>query len=295
MNRRNCDTFQKLVISLHKFWISKGYTLIIPFDMEVGAGTSHPITYFSAINPNPIRAVYIQPSRRPIDGRYGKNPYRSQFYYQFQVIVKPSPIDIQDLYLESLKSIGIKIFNNDIKFLEDNWENFSLSAVGKGWEIRLNGVEITQFTYFQKIANIDCNPVLCEITYGLERIAMHIQNTDSIQEIVWNKNNFENIKYHEIHYNKEFEQSKYNFEFSNEKFLNYCLYNYIDEAKNLIKNNNKFLYSSYEQLLKAIHTFNLIEAKNKISQFRRKKIILELQSISKKIAKLYFSSIKKRN
>jgi glycyl-tRNA synthetase alpha chain len=277
-------TFQEIILKLQSFWTGKNCTLIQPYDMEVGAGTSHTATFLRALGPEPWKAAYVQPCRRPKDGRYGENPNRLQHYYQFQVALKPSPEDIVDLYLSSLEWLGLNLQENDIRFVEDNWENPTLGAWGLGWEVWLNGMEVTQFTYFQQVGGITCKPITGEITYGLERLAMYIQGVDSIYDIKWDSN----INYGDAFLQNEIEQSSYNFDHSNPDFLLSSFNNYEKEAANLV--GKKLSLPAYEQVLKAAHTFNLLDARGVIGVTERAKYIAKIRNISRDVAKAYLNS-----
>jgi glycyl-tRNA synthetase alpha chain len=277
-------TFQEIILKLQSFWNGKNCTLIQPYDMEVGAGTSHTATFLRALGPEPWKAAYVQPCRRPKDGRYGENPNRLQHYYQFQVALKPSPKDIVDLYLSSLEWLGLNLQENDIRFVEDNWENPTLGAWGLGWEVWLNGMEVTQFTYFQQVGGITCKPITGEITYGLERLAMYIQGVDSIYDIKWDSN----INYGDAFLQNEIEQSSYNFDHSNPDFLLSSFNNYEKEAANLV--GKKLSLPAYEQVLKAAHTFNLLDARGVIGVTERAKYIAKIRNISRHVAKAYLNS-----
>lgn len=277
-------TFQEIILKLQSFWNGKNCTLIQPYDMEVGAGTSHTATFLRALGPEPWKAAYVQPCRRPKDGRYGENPNRLQHYYQFQVALKPSPEDIVDLYLSSLEWLGLNLQENDIRFVEDNWENPTLGAWGLGWEVWLNGMEVTQFTYFQQVGGITCKPITGEITYGLERLAMYIQGVDSIYDIKWDSN----INYGDAFLQNEIEQSSYNFDHSNPDFLLSSFNNYEKEAANLV--GKKLSLPAYEQVLKAAHTFNLLDARGVIGVTERAKYIAKIRNISRHVAKAYLNS-----
>lgn len=277
-------SFQNLILKLQSFWASKGCTLLQPFDMEMGAGTFHPATFLRAIGPEPWKAAYVQPSRRPTDGRYGENPNRLQHYYQFQVVLKPSPKDIQDLYLESLAAIGIDLTQHDVRFVEDNWESPTLGAWGLGWEIWLNGMEVSQFTYFQQIGGLPCSPVSGELTYGLERLAMYLQGVDSVYDLVW----VEGVSYGDVFHQNEVEQSKYNFEIADTAVL----FKQFDEAEAM---NGKLIeealpYPAYEQVMKASHLFNLLDARHAISVTDRARFIRRVRAMSQKVAKTYYDS-----
>lgn len=277
-------SFQNLILKLQSFWASKGCTLLQPFDMEMGAGTFHPATFLRAIGPEPWKAAYVQPSRRPTDGRYGENPNRLGHYYQFQVLLKPSPKDIQDLYLESLTEIGIDLTMHDVRFVEDNWESPTLGAWGLGWEIWLNGMEVSQFTYFQQIGGLPCKPVAGELTYGLERLAMYLQGVDSVFDLVW----VEGISYGDVFHQNEVEQSKYSFEIADTEVL----FRQFDEAEAM---NEKLIeeslpYPAYEQVMKASHFFNLLDARHAISVTDRARFIRRIRTMSQKVAQTYYDS-----
>jgi glycyl-tRNA synthetase alpha chain len=280
------ESFQNLILKLQTFWASKGCTLLQPFDMEMGAGTFHPATFLRAIGPEPWKSAYVQPSRRPTDGRYGENPNRLQHYYQFQVILKPSPKNIQDLYLESLAEIGIDLTKHDVRFVEDNWESPTLGAWGLGWEIWLNGMEVSQFTYFQQVGGLPCKPVAGELTYGLERLAMYLQGVDSVFDLVWT----EGVSYGDVFHQNEVEQSKYNFEIANTDVL----FKQFDEAEVM---NNQLIeqalpYPAYEQVIKASHLFNLLDARHAISVTDRARFIRRVRTMSQKVAQTYYDSRK---
>ena len=280
-------TFQEIILNLQKYWADKGCALIQPYDMEVGAGTSHTATFLRSLGPEPWKAAYVQPSRRPKDGRYGENPNRLQHYYQFQVVLKPSPENIVDLYMGSLENLGFNLKENDVRLVEDNWENPTLGAWGLGWEVWLNGMEITQFTYFQQVGGIACKPITGEITYGLERLAMYIQNVDSIYDIQWTHN----LKYGDIFLQNEIEQSAYNFEHSDAKFLLSAFAAYQEQASNLVS--KSLALPAYEQVLKAAHTFNLLDARGVISVTERADYIAKIRKISREVAASYLESRKK--
>ncbi|WPE16930.1 glycine--tRNA ligase subunit alpha [Candidatus Thioglobus autotrophicus] len=277
-------SFQNLILKLQTFWASKGCTLLQPFDMEMGAGTFHPATFLRAIGPEPWKAAYVQPSRRPTDGRYGENPNRLQHYYQFQVILKPSPKDIQDLYLESLAEIGIDLAKHDVRFVEDNWESPTLGAWGLGWEIWLNGMEVSQFTYFQQIGGLACKPVSGELTYGLERLAMYLQGVDSVFDLVWT----EGVSYGDVFHQNEVEQSTYNFEIADTDVL----FKQFDEAEAMNEQliEKALPYPAYEQVMKASHLFNLLDARHAISVTDRARFIRRVRAMSQKVAQTYLDS-----
>ena len=280
-------SFQEIIFNLQEYWSDNGCAIIQPYDMEVGAGTSHTATFLRSIGPEPWKAAYVQPSRRPKDGRYGENPNRLQHYYQFQVALKPSPENIVDLYMKSLENLGFDLKKNDVRLVEDNWENPTLGAWGLGWEIWLNGMEVTQFTYFQQVGGIACKPITGEITYGLERLAMYIQDVDSIYDIKWTKD----LKYGDVFLQNEIEQSAYNFEHSDSEFLLTAFSSYEKQAVYLVKNN--LALPAYEQVLKAAHTFNLLDARGVISVTERADYIGRIRVISRLVANSYLESRKK--
>ena len=280
-------TFQEIIFNLQEYWSKNGCAIIQPYDMEVGAGTSHTATFLRAIGPEPWKAAYVQPSRRPKDGRYGENPNRLQHYYQFQVVLKPSPKNIVDLYMESLENLKFDLKKNDVRLVEDNWENPTLGAWGLGWEVWLNGMEITQFTYFQQVGGISCKPITGEITYGLERLAMYIQDVKSIYDIQWTKD----LKYKDVFLQNEIEQSAYNFEYSDSKFLLSAFSSHEKQASYLVKNN--LALPAYEQVLKAAHTFNLLDARGVIGVTERADYIAKIRTISRQVANSYLESRKK--
>ena len=279
--------FQEIIFKLQEYWSKQGCAIIQPYDMEVGAGTSHTATFLKSIGPEPWKAAYVQPSRRPKDGRYGENPNRLQHYYQFQVALKPAPENIVDLYMSSIKSLGIDLNKNDIRLVEDNWENPTLGAWGLGWEVWLNGMEITQFTYFQQVGGITCKPIMGEITYGLERLAMHIQNVDSVYDIQWT----DGISYGDVFLQNEKEQSSYNFKFSDSEFLLKAFASHSKQANKLVEEN--LALPAYEQVLKAAHTFNLLDARGVISVTERADYIGKIRDISRNVANAYLISRKK--
>lgn len=285
-------TFQNLIFKLQEYWSQYGCSILQPYDMEIGAGTSHTATFLRSIGPEPWNAAYVQPSRRPKDGRYGNNPNRLQLYYQFQVVLKPSPINIIDIYIDSLKYLGISNNNNDIRFVEDNWENPTLGAWGLGWEVWLNGMEVTQFTYFQQVGGLDCVLTTGEITYGLERIAMYLQGIDNVYDIVWtesNKNYY--ILYKDISHQNEIEQSYYNFDYASVDMLFSHFQDYEKETNRLIKVN--LILPAYEFTLKAAHIFNILDARNAISVTERANFISRIRNLSRSIAKAYLKSREK--
>ena len=286
-------SIQNIIARLESFWSQKGCIVLQPLDIEVGAGTSHPMTFLKAIGPEPWNACYPQPSRRPSDGRYGENPNRLQHYFQFQVVFKPSPENIVDLYLESLSRLNIDMKQNDIRLVEDNWENPTLGAWGLGWEVWLNGMEVTQFTYFQQIASLNCKPITCEITYGVERLALHIQEKEDVYELVWmrwenDKGKLIEVSYGDIYRQNEVEQSTHNFEESNPKFLFDSFDQYEREAKRLV--DTSLPLPAYDYTLKSAHTFNLLEARGCISVTERAGYIKRIRNLSKQIGKKYLES-----
>ena len=279
--------FQEIIFKLQEYWSKQGCAIIQPYDMEVGAGTSHTATFLKSIGPEPWKAAYVQPSRRPKDGRYGENPNRLQHYYQFQVALKPAPENIVDLYISSIQNLGIDLNKNDIRLVEDNWENPTLGAWGLGWEVWLNGMEITQFTYFQQVGGITCKPITGEITYGLERLAMYIQNVDSVYDIQWT----DGISYGDVFLQNEKEQSSYNFKFSDSEFLLKAFTSHAKQANKLVEEN--LALPAYEQVLKAAHTFNLLDARGVISVTERADYIGKIRDISRNVASAYLMSRKK--
>ena len=289
-NTDNLDiqTFQGLIFALERYWANQGCVILQPYDMEMGAGTFHTATFLRAIGPEPWNAAYVQPSRRPTDGRYGENPNRLQHYYQYQVVMKPSPLDIQELYLSSLKMLGIDPLIHDIRFVEDNWESPTLGAWGLGWEVWLNGMEVTQFTYFQQVGGLDCRPVTGEITYGLERIAMYIQGVDSVFDLVWTQGPQGAVTYGDVFHQNEVEQSAYNFEHANVDYL----FQQFDECES---QSNRLIelglaLPAYEQVLKGSHTFNLLDARRAISVTERQRYILKIRALARAVAKAYYDS-----
>ncbi|NNE63982.1 MAG: glycine--tRNA ligase subunit alpha [Gammaproteobacteria bacterium] len=281
-------SFQGIIQSLQQYWSGLGCVIMQPLDMEVGAGTFHPATFLRAIGPEPWHAAYVQPSRRPTDGRYGENPNRLQHYFQFQVLLKPSPDDFQELYLGSLRELGFDPLVHDIRFVEDNWESPTLGAWGLGWEVWLNGMEVTQFTYFQQVGGLECHPVSGEITYGIERLAMYMQGIDSIYDLVWSEGPHGIVTYGDIYHQNEVEQSTYNFELADTDKL----FNWFDaceqQCQHLIENNLPL--PAYEQVMKASHAFNLLDARHAISVTERQRFILRVRSLSRAVAQSYFDS-----
>jgi len=285
-------TFQQLIGQLNAYWDRHGCALLQPYDIEVGAGTFHTATFLRAIGPEPWNAAYVQPSRRPKDGRYGDNPNRLQHYYQYQVVLKPSPSDIQELYIRSLVELGIEPKTHDIRFVEDDWESPTLGAWGLGWEVWLDGMEITQFTYFQEVGGLACKPVLGEITYGLERLAMYLQGKDSVFDLVWTAGAgtpaSRPILYRDVYHQNEVEQSRYNFELSNVDLLFTLFSSYESEAKRLIS--AQCVLPGYEMVMKASHTFNLLDARGAISVTERQAYIGRVHALAKEVAQAYYES-----
>lgn len=284
----DAQTFQGLILALQEFWAKQGCVVLQPLDMEVGAGTFHWGTFLRAIGPETWNAAYVQPSRRPTDGRYGENPNRLQHYYQFQVVMKPSPENIQELYLESLQALGIDTDVHDVRFVEDNWESPTLGAWGLGWEVWLNGMEVTQFTYFQQVGGIECFPVTGEITYGLERIAMYLQGVDSVYDLVWTHGPDGPVTYGDIYHQNEVEQSTYNFEHANVEFM----FTAFDESEAACQRliEAGLALPAYEHVLKASHYFNLLDARHAISVTERQRFILRVRTLSRAVAETYLAS-----
>ena len=277
-------TFLQIILRLQEYWSERGCALLQPYDMEVGAGTSHTATFLRALGPEPWKAAYVQPSRRPKDGRYGENPNRLQHYYQYQVVLKPAPADILDLYLGSLAALGFDLKTNDIRFVEDDWENPTLGAWGLGWEVWLNGMEVTQFTYFQQVGGIDCKPISGEITYGLERLAMYLQGKERVFDLVWT----DGLSYGDVYLQNEQEQSAYNFEWSDVEFLLSAFGAHEKQAQLLMQ--NKLALPAYEQVLKAAHTFNLLDARGAISVTERAAYIARIRNLARSVAQSYLDS-----
>ncbi len=289
MSNSNNDlsTFQGLILALQNYWSEQGCVLLQPLDLEVGAGTFHPATFLRAIGPEPWNAAYVQPSRRPTDGRFGENPNRLQHYYQFQVVLKPSPDDIQELYLGSLRHIGLDLLEHDVRFVEDNWESPTLGAWGLGWEVWLNGMEVSQFTYFQQVGGLECRPVTGELTYGLERIAMYIQGVESVYDLVWSKGPQGIVTYGDVFHQNEVEMSAFNFDHAKVDFLFNCFDTYEAESGKLIAQDLPL--PAYEMVLKASHTFNLLDARHAISVTERQRYILRVRNMSKAVAEAYYA------
>jgi len=279
------DTFQGLILALQNYWAEQGCVVLQPYDMEMGAGTFHTATFLRALGPETWNAAYVQPSRRPKDGRYGENPNRLQHYYQFQVVLKPNPDNIQQLYLDSLKAIGIDTLTHDIRFVEDNWESPTLGAWGLGWEVWLNGMEVTQFTYFQQVGGVECYPVTGEITYGLERLAMYLLGVDSVYDLVWTKGQFGTVTYGDVFHQNEVEQSTYNFEYAPVEKLFELFDFYETEASRLME--AELPLPAYEQVIKASHSFNLLDARGAISVTERQRYILRVRTLARAIAQSY--------
>ncbi len=279
--------FQNFIRTLDSYWADQGCVLTAPLDLEVGAGTFHPATFLRSIGPEPWRAAYLQPCRRPTDGRYGENPNRMQHYYQYQVVMKPSPLNFQELYLGSLDAVGIDPGIHDVRFVEDNWESPTLGAWGLGWEVWLNGMEVTQFTYFQQAGGLECKPVMGEITYGLERLAMYIQGVESVFDLVWTDGPHGKVTYGEVFHQNEVEQSRYNFELADTQ----SLFSWFDtceaQARSLI--DAGLPLPAYDQVLKASHTFNMLDARQAISVTERQRTILRIRDLSRQVAEVYFA------
>lgn len=288
MSSTNHDlsTFQGLILALQEYWARQGCVLLQPLDQEVGAGTFHPATFLRSIGPEPWNTAYVQPSRRPTDGRFGENPNRLQHYYQFQVILKPSPDNFQELYLGSLRYLGLDLLEHDIRFVEDNWESPTLGAWGLGWEVWLNGMEVTQFTYFQQVGGLECKPVTGEITYGLERIAMYLQGVESVYDLVWTQGPFGTVSYGDVFHQNEVEMSAYNFDHANVEFLFNCFDTFEQECEKLLAQDLPL--PAYEMVLKASHTFNLLDARRAISVTERQRYILRVRNLAKSVAECYY-------
>lgn len=282
----NTATLQEIILALEQFWADQGCIILQSLDLEVGAGTFHPGTFLRAIGPEPWNAAYVQPSRRPTDGRFGKNPNRLQHYYQFQVMLKPSPNNMQELYLNSLRHLGFDLLEHDIRFVEDNWESPSLGAWGLGWEVWLNGMEITQFTYFQQVGGLDCRPVSGEITYGIERLAMYLQGLDNVYDLIWNKIAGNTVTYGDVFHQNEVEMSSYNFNHANVEFLFQCFNNYEQECLGLLEHDLPL--PAYENVLKASHTLNLLDARHAIAVTERQRYMLRIRGLSKAVAEKYY-------
>ena len=284
VKKNNSHSFQDIIMNLQKFWGKNGCVLLQPYDLEVGAGTFHPATTLRSLGSKPWKAAYVQPSRRPTDGRYGENPNRLQHYYQYQVIIKPSPKNIKQIYLKSLNAIGIDVKNHDIRFVEDDWESPTLGAAGLGWEVWCDGMEITQFTYFQKMTGIECNPVPVEITYGLERLCMFVQGKNNVFDLDWNNNG---VKYREVFFQAEKEFSAYNFEHANTESLLKSFEAIEKESKSLLE--KKLSLPAYDQCLKASHIFNLLDARGVIGVAERTGYITRIRELAKGCGSLWLS------
>jgi glycyl-tRNA synthetase alpha chain len=283
-------TFQQIILKLQSYWDAQGCALLQPYDMEVGAGTSHTATFLRALGPEPWKAAYVQPSRRPKDGRYGDNPNRLQHYYQYQVVLKPAPANILELYLGSLQALGFDLKSNDIRFVEDDWENPTLGAWGLGWEVWLNGMEVTQFTYFQQVGGIDCKPITGEITYGLERLAMYLQGVDNVYDLVWTESASSGARllYRDVYHQNEVEQSTYNFEHSDVDFLLQAFSAHEKMARHLM--DQQLALPAYEQVLKSAHSFNLLDARGAISVTERAAYIGRIRNLARGVAQSYLDS-----
>ena len=287
IKKKNFQSFQDIILSLQKYWSKQGCVILQPYDMEVGAGTFHPATTLRSLGSKPWKAAYVQPSRRPTDGRYGENPNRLQHYYQFQVLIKPSPNNIKKLYLNSLATVGIKHQDHDIRFVEDDWESPTLGAAGLGWEVWCDGMEITQFTYFQQMAGVECKPISVELTYGLERLCMFTQGKKNVFDLIWND---EGILYRDVYYQSEKEFSKYNFELANTENL-FKMFDMLEkEANSLIE--NKLSLPAYDQSLKASHLFNILDARGVISVAQRAEYITRIRDMVKSVGQIWLESQK---
>lgn len=281
-------TFQHLIARLQQYWAKQGCVILQPVDIEVGAGTFHTASFLRAIGPEPWRAVYVQPCRRPTDGRYGENPNRLQHYYQLQVILKPSPEDIQELYIDSLRELGVDPLQDDIRFVEDNWESPTLGAWGLGWEVWQNGMEISQFTYFQQVGGLECRPVTGELTYGLERIAMYLQGIDNVYDLIWTSGPQGTVKYGDVFHQNEVEMSTYNFEQADIDMLFQQFAAAEQESQRLI--DLGLALPAYEQALKCSHLFNLLDARHAISVSERQRYILRIRALTRAVAETYYQS-----
>ncbi len=281
------STFQGLIFALQTYWANNGCIIVQPYDIEVGAGTFHTSTFLRAIGPEPWNTAYVQPCRRPTDGRYGDNPNRLQHYYQFQVLLKPSPDNIQELYLDSLRLLGFDLLEHDIRFVEDNWESPTLGAWGLGWEVWLNGMEVTQFTYFQQVGGLNCSPISGEITYGLERLAMYIQGVDSIYDLIWAHSLSGDVTYGDVFHQNEVEMSAYNFEHANIDLLFQSFESCEIESKNLIQ--QELSLPAYEMMMKASHIFNLLDARHAISVTERARYIGRIRTLARAVAEAYYN------
>ncbi len=283
-------TFQNLILTLQRYWAEHGCVIVQPMDMEMGAGTFHWATFLRALGPEQWNTAYVQPSRRPTDGRYGENPNRLQHYYQFQVLMKPSPPNIQELYLGSLRELGFDLLTHDIRFVEDNWESPTLGAWGLGWEVWLNGMEVTQFTYFQQVGGIECRPVAGEITYGLERLAMYIQKKESVYDLVWSDTGGRTVTYGEVYHQNEVEQSAYNFEQADTATLFDRFSKAEAECQHLLTLEKPLPLPAYERVVQASHAFNLLDARGAISVTERQAYILRVRTLAREVARAYYNA-----
>ena len=284
----NVNTFQDLILTLQQFWAEKGCVLMQPYDLEVGAGTFHPATFLRAIGPERWASAYVQPCRRPTDGRYGQNPNRYQYYYQFQVVMKPHPEDFQELYLASLKHLGIDTSLHDIRFVEDNWESPTLGAWGLGWEVWMDGMEITQFTYFQQVGGLQCDPVMGEITYGLERLALYLQGAEDFQSLIWSQHDDQVVTYADVFHQYEVEMSAFNFDEADIDGLQNQFDFFETESTRLLETGLPL--PAYEYVMKASHAFNLLDARGAISVTERQRFILRVRALARAVAQSYFDS-----
>jgi len=282
MVKKKRINFQELILKLHRYWADQGCVLVQPYDLEVGAGTFHPETFFRALGPDPWKVAFVQPSRRPTDGRYAENPLRTQHYYQYQVILKPAPPDVQDLYLQSLETVGIRLKDHDIRFVEDDWESPTLGAWGVGWEVWLDSLEVTQFTYFQQVGGINLEPICVELTYGLERIAMFLQEKFNLFELDWN----DKVSYGDVHKEREIEYCGYHFEKSNIELNRQLFQKYEEEASRLLRQ-EKLLFPGYDMVLKLSHLFNVLDARGAIGTAERASFIGKVRGLAKQCAELY--------
>ncbi|MCL1052139.1 glycine--tRNA ligase subunit alpha [Shewanella abyssi] len=288
--KHDVKTFQGFIMTLQEYWAQQGCAIVQPLDMEVGAGTFHPMTFLRALGPEPMSCAYVQPSRRPTDGRYGDNPNRLQHFYQFQVVLKPSPDNIQELYLGSLAAAGVDMSIHDVRFVEDNWESPTLGAWGLGWEVWLNGMEVSQFTYFQQVGGLECKPVTGEITYGLERLAMYIQEVDNVYDLVWTDGPLGKVMYGDIFHQNEVEQSAYNFEHANVEVLFRNFDDCEQACQHLLTLEKPLPLPAYEQVMKASHAFNLLDARHAISVTERQRYILRVRTMAKGVAEAYYQA-----
>ncbi|MBR9728855.1 glycine--tRNA ligase subunit alpha [Shewanella intestini] len=288
--KHDVKTFQGFIMTLQEYWAQQGCAIVQPLDMEVGAGTFHPMTFLRSLGPEPMSSAYVQPSRRPTDGRYGDNPNRLQHYYQFQVVLKPSPDNIQELYLGSLEALGVDMNVHDVRFVEDNWESPTLGAWGLGWEVWLNGMEVSQFTYFQQVGGLECSPVTGEMTYGLERLAMYIQEVDSVYDLVWTDGPMGKVMYGDIFHQNEVEQSTYNFEHANVEVLFKQFDDCEKACQHLLGLEKPLPLPAYEQVMRASHSFNLLDARHAISVTERQRYILRVRTMAKGVAEAYYQA-----